>query len=266
MKPKINLRLCIAGTETLIPLFKECLKSYLRYLEIDELLIYTTKNLIDEVDEIISGKADEITIFDIDEFYTKHYNRFSKNVKDVLDYAKYKNYKKDLSLFYLRMRWIMDYYIINGEKPFIFSDIDVIMFENIKPIVDWIGSDYLLYNASPDDLPKYNQIIVEKVGKDFFKKIPKFNYGWMCIPKGIVINIDEVCKYLKYEIGSGIGEETAASIVLAKNNIRTKVLPRDLMIVGDLNFKNKTLCHLGPYGLNLDILREWGLYEKKRNL
>ena len=85
------------------------MKSYLRYLEIDELLIYTTKNLIDEVDEIISGKADEITIFDIDEFYTKHYNRFSKNVKDVLDYAKYKNYKKDLSLFYLRMRWIMDY-------------------------------------------------------------------------------------------------------------------------------------------------------------
>jgi len=32
-----------------------------------------------------------------------------------------------------------------------------------------------------------------------------------------------------------------------------------LMMVGELNFKNKTLCHLGPYGISLETLEEWGV-------
>ena len=260
MKSKINLRLCIAGSETLLPLFKECLKSYLKYFEIGELFIYTSDNLISEVDEITKGKADEVTIFDIDEFYEANHSKFSDNINDVLNSAKNKEFKEGLSFFYLRMRLIMDYYLINGKKPFIVSDIDIIILDNIKPIVDWIGSDYLLYNASPNDFARYNQIITEKVGgKDFFKKVPQFNCGWMCIPKGVVIDINKACKYMKYEIETPLAEETAIWVVLTKDNIKTKLLSRDLMMIGEPNLKNRTLCHFQPYGISLETLKEWGV-------
>ena len=45
---KINLRLCVAGVEALLPKFKACLRSYQQFFEIDELLIYTTANLYKE--------------------------------------------------------------------------------------------------------------------------------------------------------------------------------------------------------------------------
>jgi len=184
MKQKINLRLCIAGSENLLPLFKRCLKSYLKHFEIGDLLIYTSENLFNEVDNITSGKANEIKIYDVDKFYEENQFKFSKNVNDVLNSAKDIDFKVGQSLFYVRMRLIMDYYLINREKPFIISDIDVIILDNIKPILDWIGSNYILYNASPNDFARLNQIITEKVGgKDFFnffskKSIPSIILGY----------------------------------------------------------------------------------------
>ncbi|KKL09247.1 hypothetical protein LCGC14_2567830, partial [marine sediment metagenome] len=42
----------------------------------------------------------------------------------------------------------------------------VIMYDNIKPIVDWIGSDYVLYNADfYDDYSHHSEKI--NVGEDF---------------------------------------------------------------------------------------------------
>ena len=85
MKPKINLRLCVAGSDYYLEQFKKCLNSYLQYYEIGELYIYTTENLFNEVDAITAiGKADQVSIYDIDQFYKEHKKEFSQDVTVVL--------------------------------------------------------------------------------------------------------------------------------------------------------------------------------------
>ncbi|GAG79679.1 unnamed protein product [marine sediment metagenome] len=55
MKPRINLRLCVGGKESLLPQFENCLISYLKFFEIGKLLIYTTSNLQQEVERFVVG-------------------------------------------------------------------------------------------------------------------------------------------------------------------------------------------------------------------
>ena len=261
MKPKINLRLEIAGEESLLPLFENCLISYLKFFEIEKLLIYTTSNLREEVKKIAPfGKT-----YDIDKFYEENYDKFSESVKEVLDYAKKHNYHpiipqdKERKLFYERMMHLMDYYLI--KDSFILSDIDIEILENIKPILDWINSDYILYNADyRDDYYNHNPKIVKNVGgAGFFKSLPQFNFGWVCIPKSIHLNIDEIYKIVKQDISSWCSVQTTAAIEIIKNKIKTKILPRELMVTKDGEIENKTLAHFAPYGLK----RKYVLAEKK---
>ena len=254
MKPKINLRLCVAGEESLLPLFENCLISYLKFFEIEKLLIYTTENFYERVKKIAPfGK-----IYDIDKFYEEYYDKFSESVKEVLDYAKEHNYhhetpeNKKKKLFYERILHVMDYYLI--KDSFILSDIDIEIFDNIKPILDWINSDYILYNSDYlDNYYDHNPKIVESVGGvDFFKPIPKFNFGWVCIPKSIKLNIDKIYEIVKQDINHWCSVQTAVPIEIIKNKIKTKILPRELMVTKDTKkseMKNKTLAHFDPYGL-----------------
>jgi len=113
----------------------------MKYFEIEELLIYTTENLYEGIKKIAPfGK-----IYDIEKFYEKNYNKFPQSVKEVLDYSREHNYhhqipeNKEKKLFYERIRGVMDYYLTDGTKPFIFSDIDVFVMDNVKQIVDWIN-------------------------------------------------------------------------------------------------------------------------------
>ncbi len=252
MKPKINLRLEIAGEESLLPLFKNCLKSYLRYFEIEELLIYTTHNLFDEVNKITAWTANKVVICDVDNFYEENKNIFPKVVNEVLEFSKDKHWINDTqrNMFYHYMMYVMDYYLIDG-KSFILSDIDVRILDYIKPIVDCMNSDYILYNADfLDDYYAHNPIIVEKFGGEtFFESLPKFNSGWMCMPKGIKINIEDLFKIVKYECGDWCAIQTAIAVMIIKNKIKTKLLPRELMVTKDEETKNKTLAHQSPYGL-----------------
>ncbi len=254
MKQKINLRLCVAGEESLIPMFEKCLKSYLKYFEIEELLIYTTKNLYEEVKKIVPfGK-----IYDADKFYEENYNKFPQDVKEVLDYAKEYNYhyqmpkNKEKKLFYERIRGVMDYYLTDGTKPFIFSDIDIFVMENIKPIVDWINSDYILYNPS---FLEHNYLMCPKLvkfagGEDFFKPLPNLNLGWVCIPKGIHLDIQKICEIMNQDPSTWCSSQIATIIVMIKNKFKTKGLPKSLMVTKENELKNKTLAHTAPYGLN----------------
>ena len=254
-KPKINLRLCVAGEESLLPLFENCLISYLKFFEIEKLLVYTTSNLQEKIENFIVGldlpTINDAEIHDIDKFYEKNYDKFPQSVKEVLDYSKNVKFKKIHNMFYMRIRLVMDYYLVN--KPFILSDLDIEIFDNIKPILDWIDSDYILYNADYlNDYYSHNQGIVKNVGADFFKPIPQFNPGWMCVPKGIKINIEEVYKIMKQDMDSGPVEMTAMAIVLIRDKIKTKILPRELMVTKQTKkseLENKTLAHFGPYGL-----------------
>jgi len=251
MKPKINLRLCVAGNPTLLTQFKNCLNSYLKFYEIGELVIYTTKNLFKEVIDIIHGQAEEVSIYDIDQFYKENKDQFSQEVKVVIDYSKTKKFKKYHSMFYLRMRHVMDYYLIAGRKPFILSDIDIIMFSNTQPIVDWLNSDYILYSADLyDNYYHHSSRIKNSVGEDFFKALPQFNDGWMCMPKGMKIDINDVFHTMTQDMDSCPGEMAAIAIWLIKNKIKTKLLPKELMVTNLKEDKaNKTLVHLGPYAL-----------------
>ena len=153
----------------------------------------------------------------------------------------------------------MDYYLI--KDSFILSDIDIEILENIKPILDWINSDYILYNADyRDDYYNHNPKIVKNVGgAGFFKPLPQFNFGWVCIPKSIHLNIDEIYKIVKQDISSWCSVQTTAAIEIIKNKIKTKILPRELMVTKDGEIENKTLAHFAPYGLK----RKYVLAEKK---
>jgi len=252
MKPKINLRLCIAGSELLLKHFEECLDSYLKYFQIEKLLIYITDNLSNEVKYILEDRMEnieDITIYDIYKFYDEYKNKFSKDVKDVLDHSRKIRFKKKHSMFYLRIRLVMDYYLAEG--PIILSDIDIRIHENIKPIVDWIDSDYILYNADPmEDSYLHTPIIRDFVGgNDFFKPIPHFNDGWMCIPKDIKIDVNEVFDLLKLDKDSGPAEMACVAAFFIRHNIKTKLLPIKMMVDRGESQKNKTMSHLGPYGL-----------------
>ncbi len=253
MKPKINLRLCVAGNPSLLTQFKKCLDSYLEFYEIDELLIYTTSDIFTEVQVFTEGKANMRSIQDIDKFYKEHKETFSQDVAVVLDYSRDKKFKKHLSMFYLRMRLVMDYYLIGGRKPFILSDIDVIMFPNTEPIREWLKSDYVLYNADfYDNYYHHSKTIMNSVGEDFFKPLPQFNNGWMCVPKDLKININKVFLSLIQDMDSCPGEMSAMAIWLINNKIKTKLLPRNSMITKSLQTEDKadkTLAHLGPYAL-----------------
>ena len=146
----------------------------------------------------------------------------------------------------------MDYYLIAGTKRFILSDIDIKILKNIKPILDWLESDYLLYNADYFDEPSVNNPEIFKFfGKDFFEELPLFNCGWMCIPKGITIDMEEACEIVKQDIGSYVSEQIGIAVVLIRNKVKTKLLPRELMVTKKWQFgkKNKTLAHFFPYGL-----------------
>jgi len=252
MKQKINLRLEVAGSESLLPLFDNCLKSYLKYFDIGELLIYTTDNLIDQVYKITSGIADKILIYDVEKYYVKNKDKFPKVVNGVLDYSKDKYWvnDKERKMIYLYMMYVMDYYLIDN-KSFICSDIDVRILNYTKPIVDWINSDYILYNADfLDDYYAHNPKIVEKFGGEtFFELLPKFNCGFICIPKGIKINVEELFKIVKYDCGDWCAIQTAMAVSIIKNKIKTKLLPRELMVTKDEEIENKTLAHQSPYGL-----------------
>ena len=251
---KINLRLCVAGVEALLPKFKACLKSYQQFFEIDELVVYTTANLYKDVKKI----APFAKIYEVNEFYKKNYAKFPESVKEILAYSNENNFchelpeNKEKKLFYERIRFVMDYYLIAGTKPFILSDIDIKILKNIKPILDWLESDYLLYNADYFDEPSVNNPEIFKFfGKDFFEKLPLFNCGWMCIPKGITIDMEEVCEIVKQDIGSYVAEQIGIAVVLIRNKVKTKLLPRELMVTKKWQFgkKNKTLAHFFPYGL-----------------
>jgi len=258
MKPKINLRLCIAGEESLIPMFEKCLKSYIKYFKIGELLIYTTENLFNEVQGFSVGKANIISIHDADKFYEENYNKFSQSVKEVLDYAKEYNYhyqmpkNKEKKLFYERIRGVMDYYLTDGTKPFIFSDIDIFVMENVKPIIDWINSDYFLYNPS---FLEHNYRMCPKLvkfagGTDFFKPLPNLNLGWVCMPTGIHFDIQEIYKIMNQDPSTWCSSQIATIIVMIKNKFKTKGLLKSLMVTKENELKNKTLAHTAPYGLN----------------
>ncbi len=256
MKPKINLRLCVAGDIFYLEQFEKCLKSYLLYYEIGELLIYTTSNLSKKVEEIVRSmpyrKPEIVSICDINKFYKDNKDKFSQDVATVLDYSKDKKFKKYYSMFYLRMRLVMDYYLIGGRKPFILSDTDIIMFPNTEPIIKWLDSDYILYNADYYETYYHHSAkIMNSVGEEFFKELPQFNNGWMCMPKGIKININEVFHAMTQDMDSGPGEMAAIAISLIRNKVKTKLLPRELMLTKSLkeDKANKTLAHLGPYGL-----------------
>jgi hypothetical protein len=247
MKPKINLRLCIAGSESLLPDFEACLNSYLKFFDIGELLIYTTENLFSKVDEITTGKANETTIYDINKFYSEYYDKFPQSVKTVLDYSKDKKFKNIHSMFYLRMRIVMDYYLV--KKPFILSDIDIRIYENVQPIIDWIGSDYILYNADyVDDYYYHSEKIRYSFGNEFFNLLPQFNDGWMCVP-GFCIDIEKVFDILLQDMDNCPAEMAAIAAIIIKSKIKTKLLPRELMVTKESGIEGKTLSHLGPYGL-----------------
>ncbi len=255
MKPRINLRLCVGGKESLLPSFENCLISYLKFFEIGKLLIYTTSNLQQEVENFVVGldlpTIHDVEIRDIGKFYEEYYDKFPKSIKEVLDYSKGRDWY-GRNLFYMRIRHVMDYYLV--KDSFILSDNDIEIFNNIKPIVDWINSDYILYNADYlDNYYTHHPKIVKSVGgADFFKPLPEFNCGWMCLPKGIKINIEEVFKIIKRDINHGIVEMVAIAIVLIKDKIKTKILPRELMVTLDTKkseMENKTLAHDGPYGI-----------------
>jgi len=252
MKSKINLRLCVAGKETLIPQFSNCLDSYLEYFKIGKLFIYMTDNLREEISAITKGKADEILTYDADDFYKEYYEKFSESVKEILDYSKDKSFKGEHSVFYLRIRLVMDYYLI--KESTILSDLDIRICRNIQPILDWIDSDYILYNADlREDYYQHSPEIMNSVGADFFTPIPYFNCGWMCVPKGIRIDINEVFEILKMDKDCCPAEMEAMAISLIKNNIKTKLLPKELMVCKNDN-ENKALAHLGPYGLNENLI------------
>jgi len=251
MKAKINLRLCIAGSEDLLPEFEACLNSYLKFFDIGELLIYTTDNLFSKVDKITTGKADETSIYDVDKFYAEYFDKFPQSVKIVLEYSKGKKFKAAHNgMFYLRIRIVMDNYLIAGRKPFILSDFDIRIHKNIKPIIDWIGSDYILYNADfLDDYYSHSKKIRYSFGDKFFEQLPKFNPGWMCIPEGIIIDIEKVFNVLSQDIDNCPAEMAAIAVTIIKNKIKTKLLPRELMVTRKSGVEGKTLAHFGPYGL-----------------
>lgn len=252
MKPKINLRLCVAGAEELIPKFEKCLNSYLKYFDIGELLVYTTNNLLNKVAEITTGKADKISIYYVDSFYEQL--NISQNIRTILDYSKGKKFKANDSMFYLRMRIVMDYYLAVG-KPFILSDIDIEIHENIQPIVDWIETSnspegYILYAADYyDDYYQHSKIIRYSFGDEFFEQLPKFNNGWMCVPKGVTIDIEQAFDVLSMDMNNCPAEMAAIAVAIIKNKIKTKLLPRELMVTDPRDYQGKTLAHLGPYGL-----------------
>ena len=260
-KSEINLRLCVAGDKTLIVNFKKCLESYKKQFKIKELLIYTTDNLLQQ----IKSFAPEAIIIDVDVFYDDYYKKLPKSVKEVLDYSKEHNYchenptDKTKKLFYERIRFIMDHYLIAGREQFILSDIDIVILDNIKPIINWIDSDYVLYNADYYNDPRTNNPKMFKKfgGRDFFNKIPQFNTGWLCVPKGFKTNIETICEYMKQEITSYVSEQTAINVYLIKNKFKAKILPRDLMVTDCLDISNKTLIHYGPYELSLKTINKW---------
>jgi len=247
---QINLRLCVAGSESLIPQFQACLNSYRIFFKIGELVIYTTENLFPKVDAITTGKADKVTICDVDKFYKSCFDKFPQPVKDVLEYSKNKGFKDVHSMFYLRMRLVMDYYFIDGKKPFILSDIDAFPVGDIQPILDWLNSDYVLYNADfIDNYYSHCPNITKIFGEDYFKAIPQFNNGWMCIPKGFKMNIKEVFEIMRKDIDQGPVEMAAIAISFIRNDVKTKLLPREMMVTKKDEIKGKILAHLGPYGL-----------------
>ena len=252
MKPKISLRLCVAGSDLLLKHFEECLDSYLEHFHIDNLLIYTTDNLSKSVNYILEDRmdgVDDITIYDVDKFYDEYKNKFSKNVKEVLEHSRSIRFKKKHSSFYLRMRLVMDSYL--ARSPIILSDIDIRIHDNIEPILEWVGSDYILYNADPmKESYLHTPVIMKHVGgKDFFESIPYFNDGWVCLPKGVKLDADEIFNMLKLDIDNCPAEMACVATFFVNHDIKTKLLPIKMMVQIGESKDGKTLSHLGPYGL-----------------
>ncbi|HEC65041.1 MAG TPA: hypothetical protein ENI23_07100 [bacterium] len=252
MKSKINLRLCVAGSESLLKYFEECLDSYLEHFQIEKLLVYTTDNLSRSVDYILEDRMeniDDIAVYDVDKFYKEYKDKFSKNVIEVLEHSRNIRFKKRHSSFYLRMRLVMDSYLAKG--PIILSDIDIRIHDNIEPIVDWVDSDYVLYNSDPmEESYLHTPVIINKVGGgDFFKPIPWFNDGWMCFPKGVMMDVDEIFSLLKLDMGNCPAEMACIAAFLIRHDIKTKLLPMKMMVQIGESQDGKTLSHLGPYGL-----------------
>jgi len=111
---------------------------------------------------------------------------------------------------------------------------------------------YILY--SPDfrgDYYNHNPEIVKGMGgEDFFNPLPNFNCGWVCIPKGIHLDIKEIYEIAKHDVSNWCAIQTASAVMIIKNKFKTKMVPKNLMVTKENDLKNKTLVHTAPYGLD----------------